>query len=88
MRRLIKAVLFPLLVVGAAAPLAPQTLRTVTGCTPRASSIQPKYPKDFKHFDYVNPDAPKGGTIRLSDTGTFDSLNFVPPKGTTPSASP
>jgi len=44
----------------------------------------PKYPADFKRFDYVNPDAPKGGILRLSDTGTFDSLNFVPPKGTTP----
>ncbi|MEZ5841469.1 MAG: extracellular solute-binding protein [Hyphomicrobiales bacterium] len=44
----------------------------------------PKYPADFKHFDYVNPDAPKGGIARFSDTGTFDSLNFVIPKGTTP----
>src|SRR5690348_1820700 len=34
-----------------------------------------KYPPDFKHFDYVNPDAPKGGTVRLADFGTFDSLN-------------
>ena len=24
-----------------------------------------KYPPDFKHFDYVNPDAPKGGTMRM-----------------------
>ena len=44
----------------------------------------PKYPPDFKHFDYVNVNAPKGGLVRLSDTGTFDSLNFVPSKGTTP----
>ncbi|OUD12691.1 hypothetical protein TPSD3_15685 [Thioflexithrix psekupsensis] len=34
-----------------------------------------KYPADFKHFDYVNPNAPKGGLLRLSATGTFDSLN-------------
>jgi microcin C transport system substrate-binding protein len=34
-----------------------------------------KYPADFKHFDYVNPNAPKGGLVRLSATGTFDSLN-------------
>ncbi len=34
-----------------------------------------KYPADFKHFDYVNPDAPKGGTLRLSAVGTYDSLN-------------
>lgn len=34
-----------------------------------------KYGPDFKHFDYVNPNAPKGGTVRLATTGTFDSLN-------------
>jgi microcin C transport system substrate-binding protein len=34
-----------------------------------------KYPADFKHFDYVNPQAPKGGTVRLRDIGTFDNLN-------------
>jgi microcin C transport system substrate-binding protein len=45
---------------------------------------KPKYPPDFKRFDYVNPDAPKGGLVRMSDTGTFDSLNLVPAKGATP----
>jgi microcin C transport system substrate-binding protein len=37
-----------------------------------------KYPPDFAHFDYVNPDAPKGGTMSFRGTGasqTFDSLN-------------
>ena len=34
-----------------------------------------KYPKGFKHFDYVNPDAAKGGTVRLSAIGGYDSLN-------------
>jgi microcin C transport system substrate-binding protein len=34
-----------------------------------------KYPADFTHFDYANPDAPKGGTLALSASGTFDSLN-------------
>jgi microcin C transport system substrate-binding protein len=34
-----------------------------------------KYPPDFKHFDYVNPDAPKGGKLRLGAVGSFDSLN-------------
>jgi microcin C transport system substrate-binding protein len=41
----------------------------------------PKYPADFKHFDYVNPEAPKGGLVRLSDTGGFDTLNPILPKG-------
>lgn len=36
---------------------------------------EPKYGPDFRHFDYVNPEAPKGGTIRLGVTGTFDSFN-------------
>lgn len=40
-----------------------------------------KYPPGFKHFDYVNPDAPKGGTARLSELGTFDTLNPVLSKG-------
>lgn len=34
-----------------------------------------KYSKDFKHLDYVNPDAPKGGKVTLGTIGTFDSLN-------------
>ena len=41
----------------------------------------PKYPPDFPHFDYVNPDAPKGGTLRLSATGTFDTFNPYNAKG-------
>ena len=34
-----------------------------------------KYGPGFTHFDYVNPDAPKGGTMRFSAIGTFDTLN-------------
>ncbi|WP_025897796.1 extracellular solute-binding protein [Sneathiella glossodoripedis] len=34
-----------------------------------------KYTADFKHLDYVNPDAPKGGDVRLSALGGFDNLN-------------
>ncbi len=40
-----------------------------------------KYPADFKRFDYVNPDAPKGGRVRLFGIGTFDSLNPYTFKG-------
>ncbi|ANW04625.1 extracellular solute-binding protein [Bradyrhizobium icense] len=36
-----------------------------------------KYPADFKRFDYVNPDAPKGGTVRNAAFGTFDNFNMV-----------
>ncbi|MBO9483520.1 extracellular solute-binding protein [Salinisphaera sp. G21_0] len=38
--------------------------------------------KPFTHFDYVNPDAPKGGSIRMAASGTFDSLNPYTNKGT------
>ena len=41
----------------------------------------PKYPASFKHFDYVNPDAPKGGTFRQAGFGGFDSLNPFISKG-------
>ncbi|WP_460422408.1 extracellular solute-binding protein [Pseudomonas sp. ZL2] len=41
----------------------------------------PKYPASFKHFDYVNPDAPKGGTFRQAGFGGFDSLNPFINKG-------
>ncbi|WP_299566231.1 extracellular solute-binding protein [uncultured Sulfitobacter sp.] len=40
-----------------------------------------KYPADFDHFDYVNPDAPKGGEISFSALGTFDSMNPYSRKG-------
>jgi microcin C transport system substrate-binding protein len=44
---------------------------------------EPKYPADFTHFDYVNPDAPKGGRARLAAIGGFDSLNPVLYRGET-----
>jgi microcin C transport system substrate-binding protein len=40
-----------------------------------------KYPKDFPHFAYVNPQAPKGGKLRLAVLGSFDSLNANTLKG-------
>lgn len=36
-----------------------------------------KYPAGFKHYDYVNPDAPKGGIIRQVANGTFDNFNVA-----------
>ena len=39
------------------------------------------YPADYAHFDYVNPDAPKGGEIALSVVGTFDSMHPYTRKG-------
>jgi len=36
-----------------------------------------KYPADFKRFDYVNSDAPKGGVARMISLGTFDNFNIA-----------
>jgi len=40
-----------------------------------------KYQPGFTHFDYAKPDAPKGGTMKLSTIGTFDTLNPFVIKG-------
>ncbi|MFP3543253.1 extracellular solute-binding protein [Rhizobium sp. SIMBA_035] len=47
-----------------------------------------KYKPGFKRFDYVNPDAPKGGTLNLSTTGTFDTFNPLLSKGELADGSP
>jgi len=36
---------------------------------------EPKYQQGFTHFDYVNPDAPKGGTLTLNSIGTYDNFH-------------
>lgn len=70
MRLLSSTVLFTALLLGAAgAQAAPQHAMTVYG--------EPaKYPQGFSHFDYVNPQAPKGGTLRRSaiEIGRFDHV--------------
>ena len=43
-----------------------------------------KYPAGFAAFDYVNPEAPKGGKITFSVVGTYNSLNPFVLKGTPP----
>ena len=47
-----------------------------------------KYPATFTHFDWVNPDAPKGGTLKVMAFGTFDTLNPYTFKGTSPVSTP
>jgi len=56
----------------------------VVGLTPPAQAEpvhaiamhgEPKYGPNFTHFDYTNPDAPKGGTLRLAWVGSYDNLN-------------
>jgi len=43
---------------------------------------EPKYGPAFRHFDYVNPDAPKGGDLRLAAEGSYDSFHPFIPRGT------
>lgn len=45
---------------------------------------EPLYKKDFKHFQYVNPEAPKGGHLRLAALGTFNTLNPYTASGIAP----
>ena len=47
---------------------------------------EPLYVDGIEHFPYVNPNAPKGGKIVLSDFGSFDTLNFYVQKGEWPSS--
>lgn len=44
---------------------------------------EPKHENGFSHFEYINPDAPKGGELRLTAMGTFDTLNPLLAKGET-----
>lgn len=47
-----------------------------------------KYPEKFTHFDYANPNAPKGGHLKLAGFGSFDSLNPYTLKGISPFNTP
>lgn len=62
--------------------LAQDTPAAVTPVHALTMHGTPKYGPDFTHFEYTNPDAPKGGALRLHAIGTFDSLNPFIVKGT------
>lgn len=75
-----------------AAAIAPLLLSTamVTGAAQGAEAQKShgiamhgdlKYPANFRNFAYVNPAAPKGGEVRLSTTGSYDSFNGFIIKG-------
>ncbi|MBZ0106367.1 MAG: extracellular solute-binding protein [Sulfuricella denitrificans] len=67
MKILMRALLFFVLLLTAS--------RSVLASPSLALGYAPKYPPGFMHFDYVNPDAPKRGTLTLPAIGNFDSLN-------------
>lgn len=62
-----------LIAAAGANPLSAQTVITRTSALSLYDS--PKYRPGFRHFDYVNPSAPKGGKITLPALGSFDTLN-------------
>jgi len=78
-RRLAGAVIAGVLALTAAAPdsaLAETTTHAL------AEFGEPKYGPDFTHFDYADPDAPKGGSVTLTGARqSFDSLNVIPLRG-------
>lgn len=59
-------------------------LATVAKVHAIAMHGSPKYGPDFKHVDYANPDAPKGGDVRRAQVGSFDSLNPYILEGSSP----
>ncbi|MDX2289570.1 MAG: extracellular solute-binding protein [Hyphomicrobiaceae bacterium] len=65
-----------------AAPTA-SAVQNVRSPTQHAIAMhgKPRHPADFTAFDYVNPDAPKGGRITIGVLGTYDSLNPLIVKG-------
>lgn len=62
-----------------AAPAYAQTVGKPSHCLVLYGEC--KYKPGFTHFDYVNPDAPKGGAVKLAETGSFDTLNMFALKG-------
>lgn len=78
-RTFVAAGLAALLVSGALSPANAADPQWHTSSTLVGSS---KYGEDFKRYDYVNPDAPKGGTLNSTVAGTFDSFNPFIVQGT------
>jgi microcin C transport system substrate-binding protein len=80
-RRSLKYALLALIAVmwGTGLALAQDEDVTVTHAV--SNFGEPKYPADFAHLDYVNPDAPKGGEISFWSQGNFDSFNNYTRKG-------
>ncbi|GGD05555.1 extracellular solute-binding protein [Aureimonas glaciei] len=67
--------------IAPAPPVAPAAAATRDWRVGTSLMGDPKYQEGFTRFDYVNPDAPKGGVARLDGSGSFDSFNPVLSKG-------
>jgi microcin C transport system substrate-binding protein len=76
-------------VIAIAPALGTASTLSISGAQAQSSASEPawrhalslfgevKYPPDFKRFDYVNPEAPKGGITRMISIGTFDNFNIA-----------
>lgn len=85
MRWIVEILAVPVLLLAASAPGGADEGATASEISARhaiAMHGAPKYKAGFRHFDYVNPTAPKGGSLWLATQGTFDSLNPYIVKGT------
>ena len=97
-RRAVLAALLAASAAGAAAaPSAPAAATSAAAAGASAAEAgwvhayaafgTPRYPRDFAHFEYLNPDAPKGGTLYLRNPDrrtSFDKLNYYTVKGNAP----
>ena len=71
-RRLIVAASFAVAAAAATSTLATEDL---AGAHALSMFDDVKYGPEFEHFDYADPNAPRGGELRLAALGTFDNLN-------------
>ncbi len=71
----------PLLLGAAKAAESPRGPEKIRVAHAIAMHGEPKYGPDFTHFDYINPEAPRGGTLREAALGGFDSFNPYIAKG-------
>ena len=71
-RRLIVATSFTVAAAAATSTLATEDL---AGAHALSMFDDVKYGPEFEHFDYADPNAPRGGELRLAALGTFDNLN-------------
>lgn len=77
MRRTLSAVLVSALVAGFV-HASPARAQDAAGWRHAQTLMgEPKYKPGFTHFDYVNPNAPKGGVVRMAGLGGFDNFNPV-----------
>jgi len=84
LKRLINSLIAAALVAVSVSAVQQAVAQDVTKTWAMAEFGEPLYQDGIEHWPYVNPDAPKGGTIVLSAFGSFDSLNSYILKGEWP----